>query len=200
MKVCPSGEILPIWSHCLNVSRYKAKCFRIFEKTFFLRKKEEVFDVNLWASIFQIWSSIQMRGRRVNANKQTRIDYIKAHSHLPQQSVDSAVDCINAEIENFLSLCGNATVCRMPQQQTQLVWMGLWRNRSKTYFLIKIILLKKWANPGLFWFFRSFQTNNANFTTNQCEKMSKCPSSIQCWDSNPRPYKHESSPVTTPKK
>ena len=27
--------------------------------------------------------------------------------------------------------------------------------------------------------------------------MSKCPSSIQCWDLNPRPNKHESSPITT---
>ena len=35
----------------------------------------------------------------------------------------------------------------------------------------------------LFRFFRSFQTNN-NFTTNICEK---CPSSIRCRDSNPRP-------------
>ena len=35
---------------------------------------------------------------------------LKADSHLPQGSVLSAVDCINAEIENFQSLCGNATV------------------------------------------------------------------------------------------
>ena len=34
----------------------------------------------------------------------------KAQSHLPQRSVDSAVDCINAEMEHFLSVCGNATV------------------------------------------------------------------------------------------
>ena len=30
---------------------------------------------------------------------------VKAHSHLPMLSADSAVDCINAEIENFLFLC-----------------------------------------------------------------------------------------------
>ena len=35
---------------------------------------------------------------------------LKADSHLPQGSVLSAVDCINAEIENFQSFCGNATV------------------------------------------------------------------------------------------
>ena len=35
---------------------------------------------------------------------------LKARSHLPQQSVDSAVDCINAEIEIFLSLCINAII------------------------------------------------------------------------------------------
>ena len=38
---------------------------------------------------------------------------VKAGSHLSQWSADSAVDCVNAEIENFLSLCGNTTVhCR----------------------------------------------------------------------------------------
>ena len=56
----------------------------------------------------------------------------------------------------------------------------------------------KWANPGLFFvYFWSFQANNTMFTTNQCEKLSKCPSSIQCQDSNPQPYKYESSPITT---
>ena len=33
-----------------------------------------------------------------------------ADSHLPQRSTFSTVDCINTEIEKFLSLCGNATV------------------------------------------------------------------------------------------
>ena len=48
------------------------------------------------------------------------------------------------------------------------------------------------ANPGLFFvYFRSFQTNNKISTTNQC------PSSIWCRDSNPRPHKHELSPITT---
>ena len=46
-------------------------------------------------------------------------------------------------------------------------------------------------------YFRSFPTNNTIFTTNQCEKMSKCPSSIRRRDSNPRPYEHELSPITT---
>ena len=32
--------------------------------------------------------------------------------------------------------------------------------------------------------------NNTNFTTNQCEKVSKCPSSIRRRDSNPRPSEH----------
>ena len=56
---------------------------------------------------------------------------------------------------------------------------------------------KNWANPGLFFVcFRSFQTNNTIFNTNQCEKMS-CPSSIRRRDSNPRPLKCESPPITT---
>ena len=61
------------------------------------------------------------------------------------------------------------------------------------------IFLKKWANPGLFFvYFRSFQTNNTIFTTNQCEK---CPNDhsvpILCQDLNPRPFIHELSPITT---
>ena len=56
---------------------------------------------------------------------------------------------------------------------------------------------QKWAKAGLFFvYFHSFQTNNINFTTNQCEKMS-CPSSIQCRDLNPQPLEHESSPINT---
>ena len=51
-------------------------------------------------------------------------------------------------------------------------------------------------NPGLFFvYFRSFQTNIITiFTTNICEK---CPSSIWCRDSNPRPSERESLPITT---
>ena len=57
------------------------------------------------------------------------------------------------------------------------------------------VFLKKWANPGLFFvYFRSFQTNITIFTTNICEK---CPSSIWCRDSNPRPLEHKSLPITT---
>ena len=44
-------------------------------------------------------------------------------------------------------------------------------------------------------FFWSFQTNIITiFSTNICDK---CPSSIQCWDSNPWPLEHESPPTTT---
>ena len=43
-------------------------------------------------------------------------------------------------------------------------------------------------------YFRSFQTNITIFTTNICEKY---PSSIWCWDSNPRPSEQESPPITT---
>ena len=46
----------------------------------------------------------------------------------------------------------------------------------------------------LFVYFLSFQTNNTIFTANQCEK---CPSSIQRRDSNPQPFEHETSPITT---
>ena len=46
----------------------------------------------------------------------------------------------------------------------------------------------------LYRLFSSFQTNITNFTTIKCEK---CPSSIRCWDSNPRPLEHKSLPITT---
>ena len=44
-----------------------------------------------------------------------------------------------------------------------------------------------------FIFFRLFK-QHYNFTTNKCEK---CPSSIQCWDSNPQSSDRESPPITT---
>ena len=63
--------------------------------------------------------------------------------------------------------------------------------------LWRLLFLKKWPNPSLFFiYFRSFQTNNTT-PTNQCEKMSKCPSRIRRCDSNPWPYLRESSPITT---
>ena len=67
---------------------------------------------------------------------------------------------------------------------------------KKLLFSITLLnFFKKWANR--FVYFRSFQTTNTIFTTNQCEKMLKCPSSIWRRDSNPRPYVNESSPITT---
>ena len=45
----------------------------------------------------------------------------------------------------------------------------------------------------VFRLFSSFQTH-ITILTSKCEK---CPSSIQCWDSNLRPYEHKSPPITT---
>ena len=56
-------------------------------------------------------------------------------------------------------------------------------------------LVFKWAmgHPGLFFvYFRSFHTNITIFNTNI---LGKCPSSIQCWDSNPRHVERESPPI-----
>ena len=98
-----------------------------------------------------------------------------------------------------------------PNQSPQIVYkktyevnLGAHQNLTEIHCLLKydnckyLLCLKrsffKWANPGLFFvYFRSFQTNNTNFTIN----VKKCPSSIQSWDSNPRPYAPESSPITT---
>ena len=58
---------------------------------------------------------------------------------------------------------------------------------------IRIVFFKKWTNPGFFFvYFRCFQTNITIFTI--CEK---CPSSIRCRDSNPRPSEREYLPITT---
>ena len=46
----------------------------------------------------------------------------------------------------------------------------------------------------LFQLFLSFQTHITIFTTSKCEKY---PSIIWCQDSNSRPLKHESPPITT---
>ena len=63
------------------------------------------------------------------------------------------------------------------------------------YSPYRFFFKKKWANPGLFFvYFWSFQRNNTICATNQCEK---CPSSMCRRDSNPRLFKHESSPITT---
>ena len=59
----------------------------------------------------------------------------------------------------------------------------------------KVTFFKKWDNPSLFFiYFRSFQTKLTIFITNKCEK---CPSSLQRWESNPRPLIRESLPITT---
>ena len=63
---------------------------------------------------------------------------------------------------------------------------------------VVVLFFKKWANPGLFFVhFQPFQKNIISiFTTNICEK---CPSSIRCRDSYPRPLERESLslPITT---
>ena len=51
---------------------------------------------------------------------------------------------------------------------------------------------KKWAIPGHFFVFSSFQTNNTIHTT-----VKQCPSSKRCWDSNPWRFEHESLRITT---
>ena len=56
------------------------------------------------------------------------------------------------------------------------------------------LLFQNGPTPATFSFFRSFQTNNTIFTTNQCEK---CPFSMRRHDLNPQPFEHESSPITT---
>ena len=48
----------------------------------------------------------------------------------------------------------------------------------------------------LFHLFSSFQTHITNFTTNRYGKKVH-PVYLRCWDSNSRPWEHESPPITT---
>ena len=57
------------------------------------------------------------------------------------------------------------------------------------------MFFKKWANPGLFSFIFGLFKQTIQFL--QQINVKKCPSSIQCWHSNPRPFEDESSPIIT---
>ena len=94
---------------------------------------------------------------------------LKAYSHLLQQSVDSTVDCVNTDIGIFLSLSINVTVCH--------------------------VFFKYGPTPASFLFSFSLFKQTIQFL--QQINVKKCPSSIQCRDLNPRPFEHESSPITT---
>ena len=57
----------------------------------------------------------------------------KADSHSPQQSAFSAIDCINAEIEKFLSFCGGAAVqCGIRTSVNEFTWILPMRWGGKT--------------------------------------------------------------------
>ena len=53
----------------------------------------------------------------------------------------------------------------------------------------------KWPFPASFLLIFVFSGKHFNFYNNWIYE--KCPSSIPCWDSNPRPTEHESPPITT---
>ena len=79
--------------------------------------------------------------------------------------------------------------------QAFFLGLGMENNTPmQSYRLDNVFLTKMGHLRPLFRLFLSFQTNFTIFTTNKCEK---CPSSIRCWDSNPRPSEYESPPITT---
>ena len=51
------------------------------------------------------------------------------------------------------------------------------------------------GNPDLFFIYFCLSKHTVQFL--QQINVKKCPSSIQCWDSNPQPLEHESPPITT---
>ena len=62
------------------------------------------------------------------------------------------------------------------------------------FFSLKV-LLKNGPTPASFSFI--FGLSNKHYKFLQQIYVKKCPSSIWCWDSNPRPSGHESPPITT---
>ena len=69
---------------------------------------------------------------------------------------------------------------------------------NSTYFWsveAKLVIFLTICYPRpLFGFIFIFSNKHYNFTLNICEK---CPSRIQCWDSNSPPSEHKSRPITT---
>ena len=64
-----------------------------------------------------------------------------------------------------------------------------------SYNFSTIHIFLKWANHSLFFvYFRSFQTNNTIFTTNQCEK---CPNVHLVYSAGIQTFWTESSTITT---
>ena len=68
--------------------------------------------------------------------------------------------------------------------------------KRKATFQQKSIILKMGQPRPLFHLFSSFQTHITNFTTNRYGKKVH-PVYLRCWDSNSRPWEHESPPITT---
>ena len=68
------------------------------------------------------------------------------------------------------------------------------RSDCSTFCTIRAKMLQMVHSCQLFVYFPSFSTKVKKFTAIKYEK---CPSSIQCWYSNPRPSECESSPITT---
>ena len=84
---------------------------------------------------------------------------------------------------------------------TYFVWGSITVQLPSLFYLIGFscfyhVFLKKWANPASFSFiFGLFKQTLLQFL--QQIKCEKCPSSIQCRDSNSQPTDYQSPPLTT---
>ena len=74
---------------------------------------------------------------------------------------------------------------------THVLW-GLLHIISSLIDHINFFLNKNGPSQASFSFIFVFA--NKQYNSYHCEKS---PSSIQCWDSNPRPWEHQSPPITT---
>ena len=93
---------------------------------------------------------------------------------------------------------------RLPDEKTDAVRIAMERENeqepqtAKEWLeeLVRILLNKQWANiPDLFFVYFCLFEQKIPFL--QQIYVKKCPSRIQCCDSNPRPLEHEYPPITT---
>ena len=132
----------------------------------------------LWS---QIWSCLNIRCKRV------LVLFEKWKSILGKMEENIFVGDVTQERKNKEQMTAiNGTNLSGCNNEGKI---GVEIIRNVTFFF-------KIGQPRpLFVYFQSFQTNIITiFTTNICEK---CPSSIRCRDSNPRPSERESLPITT---
>ena len=105
----------------------------------------------------------------------------------------SLILCLSSSLL-YLYFCQSVGVSSL---QNNTIFLCLW---SLLYLFMYVGLLKNGPTPAPFMFIFSLFKYTIQFLQQinvKNVKMSKCPSSIWSWDSNPQPFEYESSPITT---